>query len=45
VSHAYRAADGTAVFISLNWSPTAAEDLNALREEIGQTHKLVTVLP
>jgi CubicO group peptidase (beta-lactamase class C family) len=45
VSHAYRAPDGTAVFIALNWSPSAAHDLDELRQEIGDTHKLVTVLP
>jgi CubicO group peptidase (beta-lactamase class C family) len=45
VSHAYRRADGTAVFIALNWSPQAQRDLDELREEVGQTHKLVTVLP
>jgi CubicO group peptidase (beta-lactamase class C family) len=45
VSHAYRSPDGTAVFIALNWSPHAQQALNELREEIGNTHKLVTVLP
>jgi CubicO group peptidase (beta-lactamase class C family) len=45
VTHAYRNADGTAVFIALEWSPTAEEALNALRREIGETHKYVTVLP
>jgi CubicO group peptidase (beta-lactamase class C family) len=45
VSHAYRSPDGTGVFIALNWSPHAQHDLDELREEIGNTHKLVTVLP
>jgi hypothetical protein len=45
VSHAYRAPDGTAVFIALNWSPHAQHDLDELREDIGNAHKLVTVLP
>jgi hypothetical protein len=43
VSHAYRAPDGTSVFIALNWSPHAQHDLDELREEIGNTHKLVNV--
>lgn len=41
VSHAYRAPDGTGVFIALNWSPLAQSQLDELREEIGNTHKLV----
>jgi CubicO group peptidase (beta-lactamase class C family) len=45
VSHAYRAPDGTAVFIALNWSPSAQHQLDELREEVGQTHKLATALP
>ena len=45
VSHAYRNADGTAVFIALNWSPEAQESLDELRQEIGDAHKRVTVLP
>jgi hypothetical protein len=45
VSHAYRAADGTAVFIALGWSPTAAQALNELRREVGETHRFVTSLP
>jgi CubicO group peptidase (beta-lactamase class C family) len=45
VSHAFRSPDGTAVFIAVNWSPQAQETLDELREEIGETHKLVTVLP
>ena len=32
VSHAFRAADGTAVFIALEWSPRSQRSLNALRE-------------
>jgi CubicO group peptidase (beta-lactamase class C family) len=43
VSHAYRAPDGTGVFIALNWSPHAQHDLDELRQEIGNTHELVTV--
>lgn len=45
VSHAFRAADGTAVFIALEWTSDAESSLNALRKEIGETHKLVTRLP
>ena len=45
VSHAYRSPDGIGVFIALNWSPHAQHDLDELREAIGSTHKLVTVLP
>jgi CubicO group peptidase (beta-lactamase class C family) len=45
VSHAYRNADGTAVFIAMNWSPEAQESLDELRREIGDTHAQVTVLP
>ena len=45
VSHAFRAADGTAVFIALEWTPDAESSLNALRKEIGETHKVVTRLP
>ena len=45
VSHAYRRPDGTGVFIALNWSPHAQQDLDELREEIGNTHKLVNALP
>jgi hypothetical protein len=45
VSHAFRAADGTAVFIALEWSPQAEVSLNALRKAIGDTHKLVKTLP
>ena len=46
VSHAFRAADGTAVFIALEWTPDAesvAERVAA--SEIGETHKLVKTLP
>jgi CubicO group peptidase (beta-lactamase class C family) len=45
VSHAFRAADGTAVFIALEWTPEAEISLNALRKVIGETHKLVKTLP
>ena len=45
VSHAFRGADGTAVFIALPWSPEAETSLNALRKVIGETHKLVKSLP
>lgn len=41
VSHAFRAADGTAVFIALEWTPEAAVSLNELRKMVGETHKLV----
>ena len=44
VSHAFRAADGTAVFIALNWSPEAQQAVDELRQAIGGTHKFVTSL-
>lgn len=44
VSHAFRAADGTAVFIALNWSPDAHQAVDELRQAIGGTHKFVTSL-
>jgi CubicO group peptidase (beta-lactamase class C family) len=44
VSHAFRAADGTAVFIALNWSPEAHQAVDELRQAIGGTHKFVTSL-
>lgn len=45
VAHAFRAADGTAVFIALEWTPDAERSLNELRKVIGETHKLVKTLP
>jgi CubicO group peptidase (beta-lactamase class C family) len=45
VSHAFRAADGNAVFIALEWSPDAELSLNALRKVVGETHKVVKTLP
>ena len=45
VSHAFRAADGIAVFIALEWSAEAEMSLNALRKVIGETHKVVKTLP
>ncbi len=45
VSHAFRAADGTAVFMALPWTPAAASAVNELRREIGEAHKLVKALP
>lgn len=45
VSHAFRAADGTAVFIALDWSPQAEVWLNALRKVVGETHQAVKTLP
>jgi CubicO group peptidase (beta-lactamase class C family) len=44
LSHAFRAADGTAVFIALEWRPDAEVSLNELRKMIGETHKLVTMV-
>jgi CubicO group peptidase (beta-lactamase class C family) len=44
-SHAFRAANGTAVFITREWTPDALESLDELRERIGETHKQVTILP
>lgn len=44
VSHAFRAADGTGVFIALNWSPDAQDAVDELRREIGGVHKFVTSL-
>jgi CubicO group peptidase (beta-lactamase class C family) len=45
VSHAFRAANGTAVFIALDWTPDAQASLEQLRREIGETHKRVKMLP
>ena len=45
VAHAFRAADGTAVFIALEWTPDAERSLNELRKVIGETHRLVKTLP
>ena len=45
VSHSFRAPDGTAVFIALNWSPEAQKAVEELRRGIGGTHKFVTSLP
>jgi CubicO group peptidase (beta-lactamase class C family) len=45
VSHAYRSADGTAVFMALNWSPEAHRAVDELRQQIGHAHQFVTILP
>jgi CubicO group peptidase (beta-lactamase class C family) len=45
MSHAFRAANGTAVFIAREWTPDALESLEELRQQIGETHKLVKTLP
>lgn len=45
LSHAFRAANGTAVFIALDWTPEAQDALEELRREIGETHKRVKPLP
>jgi CubicO group peptidase (beta-lactamase class C family) len=45
VSHAFKAADGTGVFIAMPWTPDAREAVDELRREIGETHKFVTALP
>jgi CubicO group peptidase (beta-lactamase class C family) len=45
ISHAFRAADGTAVFIALDWASDAEISLNSLRKMIGETHKLVRMQP
>lgn len=45
VSHAFRSADGTGVFIAVNWWPEAHLALDELRREIGETHKFVKLQP
>ena len=45
MSHAFRAANGTAVFITREWTPDALESLDELRQQIGETHKQVKTLP
>jgi hypothetical protein len=45
VSHAFKAADGTGVFIAMPWTPDARDAVDELRREIGETHKFVTALP
>jgi CubicO group peptidase (beta-lactamase class C family) len=41
VSHAFRAADGTSVFMAVPWSRDAQESLDDLRRAIAGTHKFV----
>ena len=45
VSHAFRAANGTAVFMAMPWSRDAQEALDDLRRAIGETHKFVKIGP
>ena len=45
ISHAFRAANGTGVFISMPWTATTGEEVNELRRDIGLTHKLVGPAP
>ena len=45
VSHAYRSANGTAVFMAVPWSKDAQESLDDLRRAIGETHKFVKIEP
>jgi CubicO group peptidase (beta-lactamase class C family) len=45
VSHAFRAANGTAVFMAVPWTRDAQESLDDLRRAIGETHKYVKIGP
>ena len=45
VSHAFRAANGTSVFMAVPWSKDAQESLDDLRRTIGETHKFVKIGP
>jgi CubicO group peptidase (beta-lactamase class C family) len=45
VSHAYRAANGTGVFMAVPWTRDAQESLDDLRRAIGETHKFVKIGP
>ncbi len=44
-SHVFRSADGTGVFMAIEWTPDATEVLDELREKIGRVHKLVKMPP
>ena len=43
VSHAFRAANGTGVFMAVPWSKDAQESLDDLRHAVGETHKFVKI--
>ena len=45
VSHAFRAANGTSVFLAVPWTKDAQESLDDLRRVIGETHKFVKIGP
>jgi CubicO group peptidase (beta-lactamase class C family) len=45
VSHAFRAANGTSVFMAVPWSKDAQEALDDLRHTVGETHKFVKLGP
>jgi CubicO group peptidase (beta-lactamase class C family) len=45
VSHAFRAANGTSVFMAVPWTRDAQESLDDLRRAIGETHKFVKAGP
>ncbi len=45
VSHAFRAANGPAVFMAVPWTRDAQESLDNLRRSIGKTHKFVKLGP
>ncbi len=45
VSHAFRAANGTGVFMAVPWTKDAQESLDDLRRAIGETHKFVKIEP
>ena len=45
VSHAFRAANGTSVFMAVPWTRDAQESLDDLRRTIGETHKFVKAGP
>ena len=45
VSHAFRAANGTGVFMVREWSEDARESLDNLRQAVGEAHRLVKTRP
>ena len=45
VSHAFRAANGTSVFMAVPWTGGAHKSLDDLRRAIGETHKFVKIAP
>jgi hypothetical protein len=43
VSHAFRATNGTAVFMAVPWTRDAQEAPDDLRRAVGETHKFVKI--